>query len=313
MTVALALALPLALILLLRLTAGRLVAAIRPQTAVRLLVFSSLVAAGAMGFVLAVLAFDVVALNTRVAALGHWSVPLLQKSTPVPGWVGLVSGIIVVPLLATAIARALTFLRQIWTADVVCRQIGRGVDGLVIVDDDEPDAFAVQGLRGRTVVSTGMLAALDAQERRVLLAHEHSHLRNRHALHVLLAELSAAGNPLLRPVAEAVRLGVERWADEDAAQAIGCRRTAARAVARASLAARERTGRCRPETVLAMAQSAMAARAAALLAPSPRKRHGLAAVLLAIALVCLSTTLTLAAVTNNQFERARLPVASLSR
>ena len=50
-------------------------------------------------------------------------------------------------------------------------------------------------------------------------------------------DLAAAINPTLRPTARALRHTVERWADEDAADAVADRRTVARALARAALAA----------------------------------------------------------------------------
>jgi Zn-dependent protease with chaperone function len=74
----------------------------------------------------------------------------------------------------------------------------------------------VSGLRGRIVVTTGLLHNLEPAERRAVLAHEAAHLRGHHQIYVQLTELAAAANPLLRPVARAVRYGVERWADEPA-------------------------------------------------------------------------------------------------
>jgi predicted transcriptional regulator len=50
------------------------------------------------------------------------------------------------------------------------------------------------------------------------------------------AVAAAAVNPLLAPVREAVTYLVERWADEEAAEAVADRRLVARAVARAALA-----------------------------------------------------------------------------
>jgi hypothetical protein len=68
-----------------------------------------------------------------------------------------------------------------------------------------------------------------------LLAHEEAHQRHRHHVFVAVADIAAAANPLMRPVARAVRRSVERWADEVAAAEVGDRRVAARSVARAAL------------------------------------------------------------------------------
>ena len=109
-------------------------------------------------------------------------------------------------------------------------------DGLVVVEDDAPDAFAIPGLPGRVVVSTGMLRTLDASEHDILLAHERAHLTYHHYAFVALAQLGAAANPLLRPLATSVAYTIERWADENAASATGDRRRVAHTVGKAALA-----------------------------------------------------------------------------
>ena len=62
--------------------------------------------------------------------------------------------------------------RDLALAARTCRRLGPGAGGLVVVDDPAPDAYALPGLSGRVVVSTAMLRALPAAERRALLAHE---------------------------------------------------------------------------------------------------------------------------------------------
>lgn len=109
------------------------------------------------------------------------------------------------------------------------------VDGLAILPDDEPLAYA---LPGGVVVSRGMVRALGADQRRALLAHERAHVSLRHHRFVLLVDLASAAQPLLWPLRDVVRYTVERWADEVAAAAIGDRVLTARAVATAALAAR---------------------------------------------------------------------------
>lgn len=85
------------------------------------------------------------------------------------------------------------------------------------------------GIRGRIVVTTAMFAALTAAERDVLLAHEAAHLNHLHHLWIQFVELAAVANPLLRRLPPVVRYAAERWADEDAAQAVGDRRLTAHA------------------------------------------------------------------------------------
>jgi len=108
---------------------------------------------------------------------------------------------------------------------------------LTIVVSEHADAFALPGRPGEIVVTTGMLRALDPAERRVLLAHEHAHLRLGHHRYLRATELAVAVLPALHPMLAKVRQATERWADEEAARAVGDRALVARAIARAALAA----------------------------------------------------------------------------
>ncbi len=262
-----------------------------PATAVPVLTAAALVSALGTGFVLAVAGFVVAAQVPVVAALGHWSAAVVRTAHLVPIAVGGLAGVAVSTLLASALWRAVRVGRDLALAAVVCHRIGPAVAGLVVVQDEMPDAYALPGLRGRVVVSTAMLAALPADERAVLLAHEAAHLSRRHHVYVQVVEFSAAANPLLRPVARAVRAAVERWADEVAAAEVGDRRLAARALARASLAraqAARRYGSSLAPAVgaaLAGSDAHVADRARALLAPPvpPRRMLGAAVVALTMA------------------------------
>ncbi|MFF4214568.1 M56 family metallopeptidase [Streptomyces sp. NPDC001796] len=118
-----------------------------------------------------------------------------------------------------------------------------GADRVVVMADAAPDAYAVPGLPGRIVVSTGMLEALDDADREAMLAHESAHLACHHYAFVAVAQLAATCNPLLRPVAAAVAYTIERWADERAATACGDRRQVARAIGKAALATMRRPPR----------------------------------------------------------------------
>jgi hypothetical protein len=71
-----------------------------------------------------------------------------------------------------------------------------------------------------------------------MLAHERAHLGCHHYAFAAAAHLAAAANPLLRPLAAAVAYTTERWADENAAAAVGDRRQVARAVAKAAVASK---------------------------------------------------------------------------
>jgi len=278
-----------------------------PATAVRLLSLAAVATALSTGFILSIAAFLVLARVPAIATLGHWSTATVSLDDPIPTSAGLLAGATVVVLLIAALRRFVLAGRDLATAAAACRRLGPGTNGLVIVDDEEPDAYAVPGLTGRVVVSTAMLRALPPDERRVLLAHEAAHLRHHHHLYIQLAELGAAANPLLRPLALAVRDGAERWADEDAAAEVGDRALAARALARAGLA-RALASPGRRLALLATlpaVDSGVAHRALALLAPRPRRRRWLAVAVAALVLIPLAASAITAHDTEHRFELAQ--------
>jgi Zn-dependent protease with chaperone function len=275
-----------------------------PATAVRLLTISMLVTSIATGFVLTVAAFTELAELPLVGAVGRWSVAVIRSGDAIPPSAGAAAGVTVVMLLAAAIHRALTSARDLLRSALVCRQLGPAVGGLVVVADDTPDAYALPGFSGRIVVSTAMLQALPANERAVLLAHEAAHLTHRHHAYLLVAELAAAANPLLRPSAQVVRQAVERWADEVAAAEVGDRTLAARALARAGVA-RTPVHRQGHTIALSAGDTLVADRARALLAGPPAPRPVLTAALAVLTLLVISAVTVTARNTETEFETAQ--------
>jgi hypothetical protein len=233
-----------------------------------------------------------------LAALGHWSLQVAQRDDPAELSVAVVAGML---LAAAAFAAA----RMVWrrvralagaAVDAACEP---ATDGLVILDDPAPDAYALPGLPGRVVVSTGMLRVLDESEQRILLAHERAHLNDHHYLFVALAQLGAAANPLLRPLAHAATYTVERWADERAAAVTtGDRDRVARTVGKAALAVRRTRAR---SPVLGMlgtigrrsplsGAGPVPRRVAALLAPPTGRRLAPALITAAVLLAAVVST-----------------------
>jgi beta-lactamase regulating signal transducer with metallopeptidase domain len=289
------------------LTGPRLGRWLPPATAGRLLTVAALVTALANGFVLAAAGFVVLAQAPPVAALGRWSAVALRAGDPVPVAAGVLAAAASSALLASAVRRAAQAGQDLARAALLCRRLRSSAGGLVIVEDDVADAYALPGISGRVVVSTAMLRALPADERRVLLAHEVAHLKHHHHLYIQLVELAAAANPLLRPVARAVRAAVERWADEVAAAEVGDRRLAARALARAGLARAAGTGgdRRAPAAALGALEDGVAARARALLVAPPRPRYELVGAVVALLLATTVATAHTAQVTEHRFDRAQ--------
>ncbi|ALO11782.1 Integral membrane protein [Streptomyces venezuelae] len=141
---------------------------------------------------------------------------------------------------------------------------------VTVLPDGAPYAYALPGRRrGRVVVSTGMLAALTSRERRALFAHERAHLAGRHHRHLLTVHLAARANPFLRPLRTAVAYTAERWADEEAAAAVGSRRCVARAIGTAALLAPPTTTPLLPAVT---GPGPVPRRVAALLRPAPTAR-----------------------------------------
>jgi len=282
-----------------------------PSVSVPLLTLAALATAVATGFVLAVAAFDAMAMLGPVAALGHWSVASVRPGGTVSIMLDVAAGLIVGVLLAAAVRRATRIGVDLGHAVATCRRLGPDAGGLVVLRDDEPDAFALPGVRGRVVVSTGMLRMLPPDERRVLLAHERAHLAHGHQVYVQLAGLAAAANPLLRPLAREVERGVERWADEVAAAEVGDRRLAARALARAGLARAKSPVDSRPGLALhaAAERGGVGARAMALLQPPPRRRRWPAAALIVVTLVAIGGAALTGSTTEDRFERAQADYA----
>lgn len=214
-----------------------------------------------------------------LAGLGHWSAQAAQRNDPAEMSVALIAGLLL-GVAALMAARMLWYrARSLATAalEAACMPTH---DGLVVVDDETPDAFAVPGLPGRVVVSTGMLRTLDASERDILLAHERAHLTGHHYAFVAFAQLGAAANPFLRPLAAAVTYTIERWSDENAVARTGDRRRVAHTVGRAALAAHHAPARPGWASLGILGRGAsplsnagpVPRRVAALLAP-PLRRH----------------------------------------
>ncbi|MGW4482925.1 M56 family metallopeptidase [Amycolatopsis sp. NPDC004368] len=179
-------------------------------------------------------------------------------------------------LIAAAAALVCTGIRYVRRYLGVSAELDAhgGTGQVVVLPTAEPIAFAAAG---RIAVSSGLLAALDAGERRALFAHERAHLALRHHFFAAGLTVASALNPLLRPLGTAARFALERWADETAAAHVGDRRVVATAVAKAALA-----GKSGRSPVLAATGGPVPQRVRALL--SPRSPKGPLAAL-AIALV----------------------------
>lgn len=282
--------LPLALSLLLAAISRVVVARTAPTRAVVFVVAAMLCAAAATWGLL-LLSATLLGYTSLVAdeALERG----VQLQDPVPRLIGVTA----TALLLVGVVRVARVLRArratLRELRTVCRACGDAE--LAVVALDAPHAFAVPGRPGRILVTRGLLAVLDGDERRVVLAHERAHLQHRHHWLRAATELCAAVNPLLIPVREAVAFLVERGADEHAALITGSRELVARALAKAALASRGESARWGWAAALPFARCGVSARVAALHCDPPRPEplvpSGVLALGLATAVAAVQATI----------------------
>lgn len=207
--------LPWALSLLLGFGADRIDRRLNPSTAVVLLPVLSVVTA-----------FSVLASLTALAAV------FLATSRAV--WVTL--GIVICAWMIWRSVEVARHVRRVVASTSIASEFGdeaRATGGIVVVDSDVPDAFAVPSGGGAVVITTGLAEALSTNELRAVIEHERAHLRHRHSVWIQMCEIAARVDPVLEPLTTKVRHAAERQADESAAR-LGRRETLS-AIARTSL------------------------------------------------------------------------------
>ncbi len=263
----------------------RLVEILPPRAAALLLsVTSVLLAALSVGSLTLLTLAGLIRLPV-IAAMGHMSALFARQAVPVHLLVGELAALVLGIVALAAGLAARQHLSELRRARDTVRRYG-GAGDLTILPDDTADAFALPGRPGRPgriVVTAGMLRELDARERAALLAHERAHLTGRHHLLVVCADLAGCLHPALRALRGPLSFHLERWADEDAARAVGDRRLTARAIGRAALATSAAPSGLRPAAVPAAAAGPVPRRVAALLAPPRPRARTTAAVAVALA------------------------------
>ncbi|MFC9556951.1 M56 family metallopeptidase [Rhodococcus sp. NPDC056960] len=282
---------------------------LEPHLATWLLTATAVALAALSGIALALLTSTLIGQIPPLAHVGRWSAQILRQDNPASLTAALVAGTLLTAALAASARVLLLRARAILDAARMARDLSTAHD-VVVVDDHAPDAFAVPGMPGRIVVSSGMLAALDPRETQALFAHERAHLTGHHHLFVGLTDLAAAANPLLRPLAGAVRYTTERWADEDAAAVVGDRRLVARTIGKAAIVTRHHD---RPAAALALTgrgprrAGPVPRRVSALLAPPPNQRRMLPALAIGLLAIAASATFEATRDLHALFELASLP------
>ncbi len=161
-----------------------------------------------------------------------------------------------------------------------------------VLEHPDPVAFCLPGARPLVVLSSGMVAELDAARLDAVIAHERAHLRERHHLYLLPFVAWQRALPMVPGTArahDAVRLLVEMRADDVALRALtgsAARRTLAEAIVSAAGG-----GAAVPGSALAVAGGSLERRVRRLLEPPrPLPVLGRAAVLGSAALLLLVPT-----------------------
>jgi hypothetical protein len=286
--------LPLVIPALAGVAARPLAARLEPRLATWLLTSATVALAACSMAALALLAGFAAARAPALAALGGYSLAVMQRADPIP----LPAGALAALALAGAAVTVVVIFRNRarGLAESYRRAAGLPSQSIVVVPGPAIEAYALPGRPGRIVVSGQLLDRLDTGRRAALIAHEQAHLAGRHHLFASVARLAAAANPMLLPVARSVEYTVERWADEHAAAVTGDRRLVAETIGQVALLAtpgpRRRTPAVAMGVVGQLTERVSVAwagpvprRVAALLASPPRRRTVLVAAAAAIVLL----------------------------
>ncbi|WP_131735498.1 M56 family metallopeptidase [Actinomadura roseirufa] len=249
--------LPLAIMTVLGLVLGRVPSALHPSWSARLLATTAAMTVLALLGTCFFVAVNYAATLAPSAAahVPEWA--LFGDDRPLPALVG------VPAVLGTAACFAITGRTALrWAGEL------RGARAAAArpLETEVPIAVAVPGRRGGVLLSRGLMRGLTPDELQVVFRHEESHLRHRHHRYLAAGALAAALLPPLRPLRDRLLLSVERWADEDAAEATGDRGLVARTIAKVALA-----HPVAPGPAAAFAESGVVHRVEALLGTPPDK------------------------------------------
>lgn len=144
------------------------------------------------------------------------------------GGVSLVMGLLTLCLVLFASIRLVVSLVKVVKERT---QLPRGG----IVENSEPFALAIPARGGRILISTALRDLLTREELAVVYQHEQAHLDRKHHVYMGLVHALVVVLPVLSRLEPAMRLAVERWADEEAATVVGNRRLVAETIGKVAL------------------------------------------------------------------------------
>ena len=280
----------------LRWSGRRLVHRLWPAVAVPVLAVGALVNAASLLLLCGLLAVALAGRWAAVAQFGGWSPQALAADVPEPLLVGLTAAAGVTVLGGRTIWSMARLLTRLAHADRCGRRLRGRAGPIVFVHDPAGDAYTMAGVRGCVVISRDLFDALEPTDRRVLLAHELSHLRRRHHLYVHAVDIAATAQPPAPPAESggAARRGAVGRRGRRRRR--GDRATAGRALARTALvqAGLRRAAGDRPfpdpTNWLGVTAGDVPTRAQALLErPAPRRHRFLLALVTLLVLTSLGS------------------------
>lgn len=190
-----------------------------PRAAVWAITVSSVALAVSTIGALVVLASPLPAQIPPIAHVGRWRPGAVASHTPIPWAVSAVALVVLAVLAWRLLREGRALVEEFRTAARLARVARRRGD-VVVLDDAAPHAHAV-GLgvtgRGTILVSSSLVALLDEEEQAAVIAHERSHLRERHTLFSAAMRLAVALDPMLASAQRDLQFALERAADEVAA------------------------------------------------------------------------------------------------
>jgi Zn-dependent protease with chaperone function len=267
------------------LTVGGWTRHVHPATGARLLLATSVLTSAALATTLAMLAVPLAGQNDGLADYAHWSEAVFASSSRSGRVVALVAALSLTVVVIRTIREVCRQRRASVSAETFRRTVGATRGDVVITASENPDAMALAS--GVILLTSGLVRALDAGERRAVLAHERAHLTLGHHRYLRLGSLLAAVNPLLFRVPDTLAYLTERWADEEAAR-VTSRATTASALERTALLSAHRS--VRPLVALHATAVAVELRIRALRASPPAMRWPrlLAPLILVLALIAVT-------------------------
>lgn len=214
---------------------------VRPATGVWLTVGGALTAGACWTGALVLLGSRPIVRLLLALHFDRWPPPAFHLRWPDPYYAQLTA----IASLATGLAVGAWRARRIWRSTRLARDLrcaSPAATELIVLHESESLAFALPTRPPGIVVSTGMLRALEPDERRAVLAHERAHLDGHHFIAVSAVDLVSSFTPLLRAYPNRIRFLVERCADEAAASVVASRETVARALAKSGASAARHSG-----------------------------------------------------------------------